>query len=515
MNNGTREIKVIKATKGKDGARKLRVAAYCRVSSDSADQANSFMAQMKYYNEYIRNSDDMELVDIYADEGITGTSVNKRNEFKRMLKDCQNRKIDRILVKSVSRFARNSLECIENVRLLSDCGVSVYFENDNIDTQNMNSEMILYIKSAFAQSESLSASRRMSTSFRMKMEDGTFVTTAAPYGYRLEDKQLVVCQEEAEVVKQIFTWYLSGMGMSAITARLNESEENSVWSVFHIRYILSNEKYIGDTMMQKTYTPEVLPLRKKINRGERAKYYAEGTHEAIISKEMFDSVQKLRCEREDKYIHEPTGKKVFLSGKIRCRECGWIYKKIVRKGEIFWGCSKKGNAGTTCGSKIYSDEDVYRAFIRMYNRLRKNEKIILDDTITQLQNLKNKISKGNLQVAEIDSEIATLSKEISVYSRFHTKGIIDEIFYFEKTDGIKKQIEALRARRAKLLSEDEEEHCIEELRKLKRFLSEAPKHIFEMDKNLFDAIVLQIYAEQNGDLTFCLTDDLQFRVEVA
>ena len=294
MNNGVREIKVIKPTLGANAERKIRVAAYCRVSTDSADQINSFMAQMRYYSDYIRSHDNMTFVDIYADEGITGTCINKRDEFKRMLKDCKNRKIDRVLVKSVQRFARNSLECIESVRVLAECGVSVYFESDNIDTKNMNSEMILYIKSAFAQGESLSASKRMSTSFRMKMEDGSFVTTSAPYGYRLVGKQLIVCQEEAEIVKQIFAWYLAGRGMNTIAATLNETESSQKWAVCHIRYILSNEKYIGDMLMQKTYTPEILPLRNRRNRGERAKYYAEGTHEAIITKEIFEAAQMLR-----------------------------------------------------------------------------------------------------------------------------------------------------------------------------------------------------------------------------
>lgn len=514
MNNGTREVKVIKPTLGANAERKLRVAAYCRVSTDSSDQINSFIAQMRYYSDYIRNHESMVFVDIYADEGITGTCINKRDEFKRMLKDCQNRKIDRVLVKSVQRFARNSLECIESVRVLAECGVSVYFESDNIDTKNMNSEMILYIKSAFAQGESISASKRMSTSFRMKMEDGTFVATSAPYGYRLIDKQLIVCPEEAEIVKKIFAWYLAGVGMNAIAATLNRDMEEPFWAVCHIRYILSNEKYIGDTMMQKTYTPPMLPPRNRPNRGERPKYYAEDTHEAIILKEDFEAAQMLRRRREEKYLKEGKGEKLFLSGKIRCRECGWVYKKLIRKEEVFWVCSKKGNSGIACKSRAYSDTEVFSAFVQMYNRFRQNEKVLLDETITQLQNLKTKITMGNSQVAEIDGEIASLSEQNSMYSKLHTKGIIDDVTYFEKTDSIKKQIEDLRVRRNKLLSEDEDERCIEELRHLKRILNDSPKTLSEIDKELFTSIVTNIYAEQNGDITFCLLGELQLRMEV-
>lgn len=225
----TKEVKIIKPTVANANNNLIRMAAYCRVSTDSADQVNSFMAQVAYYSDYIDSHDNMTLVDIYADEGITGTSVNKRTDFKRLIKDCQNRKIDRVIVKSVQRFARNSLECIETVRLLSECGVSVYFETDNIDTKSMNNEMFLYIKSAFAQGESLSASKRVSTSIRMRMQDGTYITSHAPYGYVLENGTLVINEAETIIVRQIFDWYLSGVGINCITARLKEMDSD-LWN---------------------------------------------------------------------------------------------------------------------------------------------------------------------------------------------------------------------------------------------------------------------------------------------
>ena len=207
MNTAVKEVQVIKATITGEKTEKIRVAAYCRVSTDKDDQLNSFFAQMRYYRDYVRGNDKMVLVDIYADEGITGTELTKRDEMKRLIRDCKHKKIDRVLVKSVTRFARNSLECIETIRTMQSCGVSVLFENDHIDTETMNSEMMLYIKSAFAQSEATSASKRMSTSIRMKMEDGTYVATSAPFGYRLVDGEYApvtilavrVCNVEYEV----------------------------------------------------------------------------------------------------------------------------------------------------------------------------------------------------------------------------------------------------------------------------------------------------------------------------
>ena len=200
---------------------KIKAAAYCRVSTDSDDQENSFLAQVKYYSDYIGSREDMILVDIYADEGITGTAMSKREEFKRLLSDAKLGRIDRVFCKSVSRFARNSLECIESIRALKDCGTTVVFENDNIDTKTMNSEMVLYVKSAFAQSEALAGSARVSSAYRMKMENGTFTTYCAPFGYRLVNGNLEIIPEEAEIVRKIFNMYLSGLGINSISAKLN------------------------------------------------------------------------------------------------------------------------------------------------------------------------------------------------------------------------------------------------------------------------------------------------------
>lgn len=222
MNTAVKEVQVIKATITGEKTEKIRVAAYCRVSTDKDDQLNSFFAQMRYYRDYVRGNDKMVLVDIYADEGITGTELTKRDEMKRLIRDCKHKKIDRVLVKSVTRFARNSLECIETIRTMQSCGVSVLFENDHIDTETMNSEMMLYIKSAFAQSEATSASKRMSTSIRMKMEDGTYVATSAPFGYRLVDGEYTVVPEEAEVVRKIFALYLQGYGVNVIAKTIRD-----------------------------------------------------------------------------------------------------------------------------------------------------------------------------------------------------------------------------------------------------------------------------------------------------
>lgn len=509
MEGKAKRVQIIRATKGEQEYGKIRMAAYCRVSTDSSDQANSFMAQMQYYNDYIRQNPNMVLVDIYADEGITGTSIEKRTEFKRLLRDCENHKIDRVIVKSVTRFARNSLECLEAIRTMQSCGVSVYFETDNIDTSHMNSELLLYIKSAFAQGEALAASARMQTSIRMKMEEGSYVATHAPFGYRYESGELIVVPEEAEVVREIFDWYLSGKGFDAITAVLNRRYGG--WNSNRVRYILTNEKYIGDTLWQKTYTPHMLPLRNVPNNGEKAKYCAEGTQQAIVSREDFGLVRQMIAERSQK--GKPPKKTPFFPVGVVCRHCGWSFSRKGSSPHLI-ACSKKGLSGTKCPSRSYSYDELAGAFVRMYHTLRQNEHGILDQAVLQLQSYKAKRTCQNEQIAGIDADIARLSEQSEMYAKLLAEKAIDQVTYAEKCDIYKRKISELRTRRRKLLSEDEDERCVEGLRELKRKLHDMPPRILSATRNQITAITKKIYAEEDGSLTFVLCGELELNVRM-
>lgn len=514
MENTAKQVRIINPTKRIENL--IRVAAYCRVSTDSTDQINSFFAQVRYYTDYIRCNERMTLVDIYADEGITGTSVEKRDEFKRMLKDARNHKIDRILVKSVTRFARNSLECLESIRALKSYGTSVYFENDHIDTAFMNSEMILYIKSAFAQNEAMSASRRMALSNRMRMEDGTFITPKVPYGYRLENGEMVIVEEEATRVRKVFELYLSGMGANNIVKEMRQTEQGNMrWTMSGIKYMLTNERYAGDMLMQKFYTPSILPLRSRPNKGVLPMYYAENTHEPIISREVFEAVKRVKAERDKSYPNKHTAK-LFLQGRLKCRCCNRAYRKrYLRTGELIWICANKGSVDAhNCTSLIYSDFEIRSAFVQMYNTLKQNAKTVIDETIAMLNALKVKVNAGNNEISEIDAEIASLSEQNSVYSELYASGIIDEITYLGKTDKYKDRITELRSRRLKLINADEDELCIEKLRELKRYLADSVESLTEMDEGIFSYIVDKVFAEADGALTFCLKCGLELKIYV-
>ncbi len=508
--NKAREIYKIEANKNKKSEDKLRVAAYCRVSTDSKDQTNSFIAQIRYYNDYIRNNPDMILVDVYADEGITGTSRSKRDEFNRMMKDCKAGKIDRILVKSVSRFARNSLECIEAVRELKKYGTTVFFENDGIDTNSMNHEFILYVKGAFAQSESMSASKRVRRSNQMRMENCEFTFVNAPFGYRVVDGTLIPVKEEVEVVREIYCYYLSGMGIGKIVMELNSKNAvGSPWGKERVRYILSNEKYIGDTLHQKTYTPEILPFRNRINRGEADKYYVSNTHEAILDKDTFNKVQAMIRRNLEKEAEKSKPKKHNFSGKIYCFDCGWCYKRRVQNGKVYWLCSKNGVAGRRCSTHTIREEGLEKTFCEFYNKLQQHKDEILKSTLNRLIELKGVITKSKSEIAKIDEEILNLSDKISYFSNLLNNKVIDSLVCDSTITPFKSRIAELRDKRSKLLLGDDDEKSIDELRGVISFLNASPMVILKYDHKLFEGIVQKIIVKPDR-LVFKLKSGMTF-----
>ena len=257
---------------------KLRVAAYCRVSSNSADQRNSFATQEHVYTKYIAEKQEWELVDIFADEGLSGMKADNRPEFQRMIRTCELRQIDLILTKSVSRFARNVKEALNYTRKLKLLGIGVQFEEDGINTLAMADEMLLNTFAAIAQEESKSISQNQRLSIAKRMESGEYIASNAPYGYRLIDKKLVIYEPEAEVVRWIFAAYLNGMSTVEIAHELSAKSvptkgKKEQWKANRIAYILSNEKYDGDTLFQKYYGEETVPFKKHRNYGEMDQFF--------------------------------------------------------------------------------------------------------------------------------------------------------------------------------------------------------------------------------------------------
>ena len=393
---------------------KLRVAAYCRVSSNSADQRNSFATQEHVYTKYIAEKQEWELVDIFADEGLSGMKADNRPEFQRMIRMCELRQIDLILTKSVSRFARNVKEALNYTRKLKLLGIGVQFEEDGINTLAMADEMLLNTFAAIAQEESKSISQNQRLSIVKRMESGEYIASNAPYGYRLVNKKLKIFKPEAEVVCWIFQAYLNGLSIKTIADTLTAQgvptrSGQEQWKANTITYVLTNEKYIGDTLFQKYYGEMTVPFKKHRNYGEMDQYYAKDTHEPIVEKTIFYAVQSLLKNRQATFKQEKSKNRYPLTSCIRCSECGSFYHRKVRSGVIKWVCSKHAADTTACNSSYYSEERIYDGIITMINKLRFCEEDILGQTIQKLEFAAAAYKRNNRAASQLSQSIAELN----------------------------------------------------------------------------------------------------------
>ena len=429
-------VTVIAPAKAESTIHKIRCAAYCRVSSSSEDQLHSYAAQVKFYGEKFNDSVTEELIDIYADEGITGTSADKRTEFQRLIKDCKRGKIDRIYTKSLSIFARNTKECLNTVRLLRELGITIFFEKENIDTSKNTDELMITIMGGLAQEESTSISQNMRWSVRKRMENGSFVQSVPPYGYVKKDEKLAVDPETSETVKEIFRLYLGGMGTNTIAQLLNDrgiltGMYHKKWNHKIVKYILSNEKYIGDSLMQKTYKTETLPMIQKRNHGEYDQYYVENTHEAIISRADFQKVREMLSMSASKFHRESNGKHI-LGSMIKCGECGSTYKRKCNNGKYYWSCIEHDLSSQNCISKPVAEETIMQAFTSLCNKLIQHYKEILLPLRRNLQELNMRKFSGNTKVLDIRKDMADLKEQRHVIARLRKRGFLDEKKYNEK-----------------------------------------------------------------------------------
>ena len=339
-----------------------RVAAYARVSSDKDAQLHSLSAQVSYYNSYIGSREDWEFAGVYADEALTGTKDN-RPEFQRMLTDCRDGKIDMIITKSITRFARNTVTLLATIRELRDLGIDVYFEKENIHTLSADGELMITLLAAYAQEESFSVSENQKWRIRKMFEQGR-PNTGRMLGYRLKNGVLQIVPEEAEIVKMIFNDYLSGMGKNAIMKKLVRmgvpTLSGGQWRESTVLGILTNEKYTGDMLLQKTYRLDHISKKVMVNRGEKRKYFVENSHEPIIDKDTFAKVQQELARRAEKFQpNAPFSSEYPFTGLIRCGFCGGYFRrKIANAGSKYakpvWIC----NTFNTYGKDICSAQQI-------------------------------------------------------------------------------------------------------------------------------------------------------------
>lgn len=487
----------------------LRVAAYCRVSSDSEDQLNSYAAQIQFYTEYIGQRPDWELADIYADEGMTGTKTEKRDDLLRLIADCRKRKIDRVLVKSVSRFARNTYDSLFLTRQLKSYGTSVYFEEQEIDTADMNDETMLAMQSMAAQGESLSISENMRWSYRNRMKRGDFVGTISAYGYKLVDGKLEINESEATIVRRIFDMYLSGMGKQAIANILNAEgiprrHGKNKWYVDAVTYILTNERYIGDALLQKHYTTE-FPFRKVRNKGQMQQYYIENNHQPIISRETFNAVQKLAERRHKK---NNTNTRYTLTGKMICPDCGHPFRRQIVNNTAYWICAHQSSGRTKCQPLRYAEESVYEAFLLLVNKLIADREYILTPMIGQLERMQNRSNAFKHKIYEIDKQIAALTNNSHIIAKQRTQGLMDAATFASRSGAVNAKINTLRSQRRALLAENENDEMIDSLTGLSNTINLTDIQI-AFDERLFGEIITDIAAVSSTELRFRLIGGLK------
>lgn len=366
--------------------KKRRVAAYARVSTDREEQLTSYEAQVDYYTNYIQGRNDWIFAGVYTDEGITGTNTKRREGFKSMVADALAGKFDLIVTKSVSRFARNTVDSLTTLRQLKENSIEVYFEKENIWTFDGKGELLLTIMSSLAQEESRSISENCTWGQRKRFSDGKVTVPFARFlGYdRGADGNLVLNENEAVIVRRIYSMYLQGMTPHGIAARLTEDGVKSPggkdkWNQGAVKSILTNEKYKGDALLQKSYTVDFLTKKKKVNEGEIPQYYVEGNHEAIVSPEVYDMVQR---EMESRCKNKRHSGVHMFSGKIRCGNCGsWYGSKVWHSTDkyrkVIWQCNHKFSREHRCTTPHLTDEDVQRYFVSAVNQLFSQKDTVL------------------------------------------------------------------------------------------------------------------------------------------
>ena len=420
--------------------RQLNVAAYCRVSTDEDEQETSFETQISYYTEKINCSADWRMVGIFADEGITGTVDTKRPEFLKMIRLCRNKKIDLILTKSISRFARNTVDCLKYVRELKSLGIGVIFEKENIDTMRIDSEMLLTVMSSFAQAESESISKNVSWGIRQSFKSGKLpINYKFMLGYRKgADSKPEIVPDEAEVVKEIFRKYLDGCSQNQIADYLNgrgiTTKTGSKWHDVTVSNILTNEKYTGDALLPKTYVLDCISKKRCINNGELPKYLVKGHHEPIISHSEFDRVQAEMARRKskrkvaEKLTKTENGKysaKFALSELLICGECGTPYRRVTwtAKGfkEIKWRCINRLQYGKKyChNSPTIAEETLHGAIVEAINKFCEVESEVsqtLRESLTEVldPSLDGSVKAAQERISELSRNIDELIKLAAV-----------------------------------------------------------------------------------------------------
>ena len=523
---------VVRASK-----RQLRVAAYCRVSTDDEEQLTSYEAQKNYYTDKIMTNKEWTMAGIFADEGITGTSARKRPEFLRMIRQCKQGKIDIVLTKSISRFARNTVDCLNYVRALKELGIAVIFEKENMNTLEIDSEILITMLGAFAQSESESISANVRWGIRQAMKEGkATIQYKYLYGYRKgDDSKPEIIPDQAEVVRKIYDLFLSGTPVRGIQEYLNANSVPNIngeskWARSAIDSILTNEKYCGDVLLQKTYIDDCINKKVKKNTGQLPMYLVQNHHEGIISHETFDAAQaeiaRRSAGKSPSKKNAPTGRsryssKYALSDRLYCGECGTRYQRCTwrnRDGSkrIVWRCVSRVDYGNKyChDSPTLDEEPLHRAILAAINSAVKDKDNIVCNLKAAMEKELAPIAGQQLSLSEIDNRLEQLNTEFSkVLAEASESG--NQAAYSDRFREIMQKQTVLKAQR------DEIQRMLAESGKVAAHIEQCrqaaettPSAITEWDDALIRQVVESVTVETGNEIIVALKSGASIQQEL-
>ena len=435
--------------------KKRRTAGYARVSTDSEEQNTSYEAQVDYYTNYIKSRDDWEFVEVYTDEGISGTNTKHREGFKRMLADALAGRIDLIVTKSVSRFARNTVDSLTTVRQLKEKGIEIYFEKENIWTLDSKGELLITIMSSLAQEESRSISENVTWGQRKRFADGKVTVPFNRFlGYdRGEDGNLIVNPEQAATVKLIYSLFLQGMTPFGIASKMTADGVLSPggkerWNAGSVRSILTNEKYRGDALLQKSYTVDFLTKKKKVNEGEIPQYYVKNNHPAIITPDVFDMVQR-ELARRGQSRGRHSGVHLF-SGRIKCGQCGnWYGSKVWHSTDKYrrtiWRCNHKFKNDEICTTPHLTDEEIQNFYLSALRKLLADKDEIIA-AFELAQDAAFDLSALTIERDELQNELLVVSELTHQCINENAHVALDQADYQKRYDGLTDRFNRAKAR---------------------------------------------------------------------
>lgn len=507
---------------------KLKVAAYCRVSTSEDEQLSSFEAQREYYYSHITSNPSWEYAGIFADEGISGTSTKKREQFNKMIEECLSGKIDMIITKSVSRFARNTLDCLQYIRLLKENNIAVFFEKENINTLDAKGEVLLVIISSLAQEESFALSHNTRWGIVHRFQTGKVVVNAKRLlGYdKDENGELIIVPEQAEIVRRIYREFLEGKSTrqvaKGLTAEgLKNGAGNTKWYESNIIGILKNEKYMGDARLQKTYTVDFLTKKRVKNNGIVQSYYVSESHEPIVSREDFAAVQAEFKRRTSIRGYSTTGKNQYgckypFSGMLFCYNCGAKLQRNVwgqGKGKSYiWKCTNKSMNGLdACSAKDIKEKGLEKAFVRVMGRVVGGEKEFLQQLLENINTGIERV-KHEFTIEELNSRLDELGQEMMGLVRLNARAGTGTSAYEAEYIRVSEEMEQIRERKVAI----EEEELSELLRQkrieeMKQYLNSTDTPLAKFDAALFRRLVEKVIIHSLVEATFIFRSGIELR----